>query len=405
MDTLAFPRECPISERSSDRIRTMADLRPHPTAADTRHRPPGHMTVPARRIGVLLLNLGTPEGTDYWSMRRYLKEFLSDPRVIEIPKLIWQPLLQTLVLTTRPQKSGKAYASIWNRERNESPLKTITRDQADGLRAAIQAQYGETVVVDWAMRYGQPAIQPAVQRLKDAGCDRILLFPLYPQYSATTTATACDQAFRKLMSMRWQPAIRTVPSYHDDPAYIDALARSVERHLAELPWVPDMLLVSFHGLPERNLELGDPYYCFCLKTARLLRERLGWPETRVRHSFQSRFGRTEWLKPYTDATVTALAEEGVKRLAVIAPGFASDCVETLEELDGENRELFLEHGGEAFSFVPCLNAHPDHIEMLKGIVERELSGWLPAARQAAHHPVVHPVPAQALPRPLRAAHG
>ena len=340
--------------------------------------PVDHPPVAERRIGVLLLNLGTPEGTDYWSMRRYLKEFLSDRRVIEVPRAIWWPLLNGVILTTRPSKSGAAYATIWNNEANESPLKTISRAQAAAVAQALSERHGDAIIVDWAMRYGEPATGPAIQRLKDQGCDRILLFPLYPQYAAATTATACDQAFRHLMTMRWQPAIRTVPTYHDDPVYIEALAKSVERHLAGLDFTPDLLLVSFHGLPKSYLDKGDPYHCYCVKTARLLRERLGWPKERLRHSFQSRFGKEEWLQPYTDATVAALPGEGVKKLAVVTPGFAADCVETLEEINGQVREIFLEHGGEAFSYIPCLNAEPDHIAMLTGIIERELGGWLPA---------------------------
>ncbi|NYZ11231.1 ferrochelatase [Azospirillum sp. RWY-5-1] len=360
-----------------------------PTPATTAPVGAAPHPVPARRIGVLLLNLGTPEGTDYWSMRRYLSEFLSDRRVIEVPRAIWLPLLQGVILTTRPSRSGKAYATIWNKERNESPLKTISRAQGEAVAAALAARYGDRLVVDWAMRYGLPATADAIQRLKDAGCDRILLFPLYPQYCAATTATACDEAFRKLMTMRWQPAVRTVPTYHDDPAYIDALARLVERHLSTLDFEPDLLLASFHGLPQSYLEKGDPYHCYCVKTARLLRERLGWPETRLRHTFQSRFGRAEWVKPYTDETVKALPAQGIKKLAVISPGFAADCVETLEEVDGQIRELFLEHGGEKFAYIPCLNADPDHIALLTGIIERELSGWLPpsAAADAAPSPL------------------
>lgn len=340
--------------------------------------PSGHPDVPRRRVGVLLINLGTPEGTDYWNMRRYLREFLSDPRVIEVPRLIWWPVLHGIILSFRPFRSGRAYASIWNHERGESPLKTITRAQAEGVARTLDERWGGDVVVDWAMRYGRPAIGPAIQRLKDQGCDRVLLFPLYPQYSASTTATACDQAFRQLMRMRWQPAVRTAPAYHDDPAYIDALARSVRRHLKSTEFEPDVLLVSFHGLPRVYLDRGDPYHCHCVKTARLLAERLGWPAGRVRHSFQSRFGKAEWLKPYTDHTVEALAKEGVKSVAVIAPGFAADCVETLEEIQGEVREAFLAAGGERFTYIPCLNAGADHVAFLAAAVERELAGWLPA---------------------------
>ncbi len=328
------------------------------------------------RIGVLLINLGTPEGTDYRSVRRYLKEFLSDPRVIEVPKAVWWPVLNGIVLTFRPGRSGRAYRSIWNEERNESPLKTITRAQAQGLAALLSARHGERVVVDWAMRYGQPATGPAIRRLRDEGCDRILLFPLYPQYSATTTATANDQAFRQLMRMRRQPSIRSVPAYYREPGYIEALVRSVERHLAQIDFEPDVLLASFHGLPEAYRDRGDPYDRHCIETAELLAARLGWPASKVRHSFQSRFGKAEWLKPYTDRTVEALAREGKKRIAVIAPGFAADCVETLEEIQQEVKDAFMAAGGERFTYIPCLNDNPDHVEFLAEIVERELGGWL-----------------------------
>lgn len=352
-------------------------------------KPAAHPPIPPRRVGVLLINLGTPEGTDYWSMRRYLKEFLSDPRVIEVPKAVWWPILNGIILTVRPGKSGHAYKSIWNEERNESPLKTVTRAQADGVAAAIAARHGDQVAVDWAMRYGQPAIGPAIDRLKAQGCDRILLFPLYPQYSATTTATANDQAYRHLMGLRWQPAVRTAPAYHDEPAYIDALARSVERHLATLDFVPDVLLASFHGLPQAYLDRGDPYHCFCVKTARLLAERLGWAEGKVRHSFQSRFGKAEWLKPYTDKTVEELAGLGITKIAVIAPGFAADCVETLEEIRFQIRDAFLAAGGKHFAYIPCLNDHPDHIALLTGLIERELGGWIDGAPVATPRPADH----------------
>jgi protoporphyrin/coproporphyrin ferrochelatase len=335
--------------------------------------PVDHPPIVTPKTGVLLLNLGTPDGTDYWSMRRYLKEFLSDKRVIDVNPLIWQPLLNLVILSTRPGRSGKAYAAIWNREKGESPLRTITRHQSEKLAAAL-AKHG--LVVDWAMRYGNPSTADVLERMQAAGCRRILLFALYPQYAAATTATAYDQAFRALMSARWQPAIRTVPPYHDHPLYIDALAASIEAHFATLSWRPEVLLASFHGLPKRYLLLGDPYHCQCAKTARLLRERVGWSEERLRLTFQSRFGREEWLQPYTDQTVLTLAQHGVKNLAIVTPGFAADCVETLEEINIAARESFLEHGGENFTFVPCLNEADEHIRLLAEIVRRELSGWL-----------------------------
>ncbi|HZA66533.1 MAG TPA: ferrochelatase [Geminicoccaceae bacterium] len=339
--------------------------------------PAGHPTIKPQRIGVLLLNLGTPDGTDYWSMRRYLKEFLSDRRVIDVNPLIWKPLLNLVILTTRPARSGKAYAAIWNRERDESPLRTITRAQCAELTEALgRALPGHDLLIDWAMRYGNPSTPSVVRKMVEGGCTRLLLFALYPQYAAATTATAYDQAFQALLEERWQPAVRTAPPYFEQPLYIEALARSIESHLAEQSWRPEVVLASFHGLPKRYLMLGDPYHCQCAKTARLLRERLGWDESRLRLSFQSRFGREEWLRPYTDETVLELARAGVKNLAIVTPGFAADCVETLEEIAIGVRELFLEHGGENFTFVPCLNAAADHIALLAELVRRELSGWV-----------------------------
>jgi ferrochelatase len=339
--------------------------------------PVDHPPVRPPRIGVLLLNLGTPDGTDYWSMRRYLKEFLSDQRVIDVNPLLWQPLLNLVILTTRPARSGRAYAAIWNRELGESPLRTITRSQSEKLAATLAAALpGHDLVVDWAMRYGNPATGAVLKRMIEAGCSRVLLFALYPQYAAATTATAYDEAFRALLKERWQPAIRTAPPYHDEERYIEALARSIERHLASLSWRPEVLLTSFHGLPKRYLLLGDPYHCQCAKTARLLRERLGWDEQELRLTFQSRFGREEWLRPYTDETVRSLAQKGVKNLAIVAPGFAADCLETLEEIAIAARESFLEHGGEHFAYIPCLNDADEHIALISELVRRELAGWV-----------------------------
>ncbi len=334
--------------------------------------PPGHPPIAFGKVGVLLVNLGTPDATDYWSMRRYLKEFLSDRRVIELPRLLWWPLLNLVILTTRPKRSGHAYASIWNTERNESPLRTITRAQAEKLAPAFAGD----VVVDWAMRYGTPAIGERIEALKAAGCERILIMPLYPQYSAATTATVNDKAFETLQKMRWQPALRTLPPYHDDPVYIDALARSIERSVAALDFEPECVLASFHGLPKSYFLKGDPYHCHCQKTTRLLRERLGWSADRLRLTFQSRFGKAEWLKPYTDETVAALAKGGMRRLAVVSPGFAADCVETLEEIGTQNAEIFHEHGGEKFAALPCLNDSPEGIDLLEHLARRELSGWI-----------------------------
>lgn len=336
--------------------------------------PAGHPAAPHGRIGVLLLNLGTPDGTSYWPMRRYLKEFLSDERVIEEPKWKWWPILNLIILTVRPSKKGKDYATIWNNEKDEGPLKTITRNQSDRLFERLQAN--PKIVVDWAMRYANPTTESRINTLKDQGCDRILLVPLYPHYAAATSATACDQAFRALMKMRWQPAVRVAPSYHDDPVYIDALARSMTSSLAKLDFAPEKIIATFHGMPEKYLQKGDPYHCQCQKTSRLLRDRLGIAPDRWLTTFQSRFGNDPWLQPYTDMTVERLAREGTKRLALVAPGFSADCLETLEELDGENRHIFEDNGGEKFAYLPALNDSPEGIDVIEAIVRRELMGWI-----------------------------
>jgi ferrochelatase len=343
-------------------------------ATSREHWPVDHPRVECGRIGVLLLNLGTPDATDYWSMRRYLKEFLSDKRVIEEPTWKWWPILNLIILTVRPGKKGKDYDTIWNKELNEGPLKTITRNQSEKLAQRLAAH--PTVVVDWAMRYANPTTASRIEALQKAGCERILLLPLYPQYAAATTATACDQAFRALMAMRWQPFVRVAPAYHDDPAYIDALARSMRRSLAGLDFEPEKIVATFHGMPQKYLEAGDPYHCHCQKTSRLLREALGIPKERWLTTFQSRFGNDPWLQPYTDETVKRLAEEGVKRLVLVAPGFSADCLETLEELDGENRHIFEENGGERFAYLPALNDSEEGMDVIEAIVRRELLGWL-----------------------------
>ncbi len=339
-------------------------------------QPVDHPKIRGGRIGVLLLNLGTPEGTSYRPMRAYLKEFLSDRRVIEEPRWKWWPILNLIILSTRPGRKGKDYASIWNNERNEGPLKTITRSQAEQLAQRLTDLAGDRLVVDWAMRYGLPDVKSRLKALLDQGCDRILLVPLYPQYAAPTSATACDQAFRALMQMRWQPAVRVAPPYHDDPAYIGALADSMRASLAKLAFEPDIILCSFHGMPKEYLLKGDPYYCQCVKSWRLLREALGLSEERFRLTFQSRFGPDEWLQPYTDETVKALAQGGTKSLAIVAPGFSADCLETLEELDVENREIFLHNGGENFAYLPCLNDSEEGIRVIEAVVRRELMGWM-----------------------------
>jgi protoporphyrin/coproporphyrin ferrochelatase len=337
--------------------------------------PADHPPVAMGRIGVLIVNLGTPDATDYWSMRRYLKEFLSDPRVIEENRLKWWLILNLIILTVRPRRKGRDYDRIWNRGRNESPLKTTTRAQAEKLGAALAARDAR-IVVDWAMRYGNPSMPARLDALKAQGCERILIMPLYPQYAAATTATVCDKAFEVLARMRWQPAVRVLPAYYDDPVYIDAVASSVTAGLARLSFAPDVILASFHGMPEDYLARGDPYHCQCVKTARLLRERLGLDESRFILTFQSRFGAAEWLKPYTDATVQGLAERGVKNLAVVMPGFTADCLETLEEIAIENAGIFRRHGGENFAALPCLNDSEAGMAVIRHLAERELSGWL-----------------------------
>jgi ferrochelatase len=337
------------------------------------HWPEGHPGLAQPSVGVVLANLGTPEGTDRASVRRYLKEFLSDRRVVELSPLLWQPILRGVILNTRPAKTARAYEAIWDKQANESPLRRITREQADALGERLEPLGVRTT---WAMRYGRPAIGERIEELAKAGCDRLLLFPLYPQYSAATNATACDAAFRALMRLRWQPSLRVAPAYYDAPGYIGALADSVKRELAGLQWEPEVVLASFHGLPRENLEKGDPYHCHCQKTARLLREALGWDDRRLQLSFQSRFGPKEWLQPYSDETVKRLAGEGVKRLAILCPGFSADCLETLEEVALGLKETFLEAGGESFHYIPCLNTQGPHLDFLENYVRQELGGWL-----------------------------
>lgn len=326
-----------------------------------------HPVLPPRRIGVLLVNLGTPDAPTAAAVKRYLREFLSDRRVVEIPALLWQPILRGIILNTRPRKSAHAYAQVWTED--GSPLAAITARQA----RALAERLGDTVFVDHAMRYGKPAIGERIEALKAKGCDRILIAPLYPQYCAATTATVVDAAFAALKKMRWQPAIRILPPYHDDPAYIAALASSIRDNLAGLDFEPERIVVSFHGMPARTLALGDPYHCHCQKTARLLSEALGRDLT---IAFQSRFGRAKWLEPSTVDVIDQLAAEGITRVAVVAPGFAADCLETLEELAIRGREQFLAAGGERFSYLPCLNDSEPGMAMIDDIIRRELSGWV-----------------------------
>ena len=341
------------------------------------HLPVSHPPVARPKIGVLLANLGTPDNYDYWSMRRYLNEFLSDRRVIDYSPWLWQPLLQLVILSTRPSKSGAAYKSIWNEEAGESPLMTITKAQTAKIKAAMADRYGPDVEVDFCMRYGNPSTPSKVREMVKKGCQRIVFFPLYPQYAGATTATANDQFFRALTKEKWQPSVRTVPAYFDRPKYIEALAQSVERAYAEMAETPDILVASYHGVPKRYLMEGDPYHCQCAKTTRLLKERLGWGDKDIVTTFQSRFGPEEWLQPYTVEEVARLAEAGKKKIAVIAPAFSADCIETLEEINEEIKESFEEAGGESFTYIPCLNDDDAHIEALVDAIEANLAGWVP----------------------------
>ena len=332
------------------------------------NRPDDHPVLPPSRIGVLLINLGTPNAPEPGAVKLYLKEFLSDPRVVEIPSLVWQPILRGIILNTRPKKSAHAYRQVWTPE--GSPLAAITVRQA----AALKDRFGANVIVDHAMRYGRPAIAERLDALKAQGCDRILIAPLYPQYCGATTATANDEAFAHLRRMRWQPSVRTLPPYHDEPEYISALKTVIEMELSRLDFEPEAIVASFHGMPQRTLELGDPYHCHCQKTARLLAGALGRELT---VAFQSRFGRAKWLEPATDKVLTGLAEKGVKKVAVVAPGFAADCLETLEELAIRGREGFLAAGGTHFAYLPCLNDSESGLFMLRTLIRRQLEGWLP----------------------------
>lgn len=336
--------------------------------------PNDHPPAQSGSIGVLVVNLGTPDAPDPASVKRYLKQFLSDRRVIEIPAIAWQPILRGIILNTRPQKSAAAYSKIWT-ERG-SPLADITARQAE----AIAGELGENVIVDYAMRYGRPSIEERLTALTAKGCDRILIAPMYPQYCAATTATVFDEVARVLGEMRWQPALRFLPPYHDDELYLTALADDLSRQVGALAFRPEVMLLSFHGMPQRTLERGDPYYCHCMKTARLLAERLGerqeFEGVRFETTFQSRFGPAQWLEPATDDTLIAEGEKGTKRLVVAAPGFAADCVETLEELALEGRDEFIEAGGEEYAVLDCLNVSSAGVQMLDAMIRRELAGWI-----------------------------
>lgn len=347
----------------------MQAARPDHSAAD-------HPKLPKQKVGVLLANLGTPDNYDYWSMRRYLGEFLSDRRVIDYSPWLWQPLLQLVILSKRPFTSGAAYKSIWNHEAGESPLMTITKAQTAKISQAMQARYGDDVMVEFCMRYGNPSTRSKVAAMTAAGCTKILFFPLYPQYAGATSATACDAFFAALGHEKWQPIARVVEPYFDRPGYIEALAQSVEKAYENLARKPDILICSYHGVPIRYLMEGDPYHCQCQKTTRLLKERLGWADTEIMTTFQSKFGPEDWLQPYTVEEVARQAEAGKKSIAICAPAFSADCIETLEEINEEIRESFEHAGGEEFTYIPCLNDDDAHIAALSDVIAENLQGWV-----------------------------
>ena len=324
-----------------------------------------HPEVKFGKKGVLLINLGTPDSTSWWDIRKYLKEFLSDRRVIEINPILWQIILNLFILTLRPSKTAHAYKKIWRKESNESPLLYFTRCQAHKLKEKIGS---ERIVVDFAMRYGNPSIESKLNLLKNLGCENIIILPLYPQYAAPTTATVCDEVYRSLMKMRWQPSLQVIPHYESEPMYINALIKSIEKKVQLLDWKPDLIISSYHGIPKKYFEKGDPYHCYCQKTTRLMKE--SYSPIDIQTTFQSRFGPQEWLTPYTDKTLENLPSKGVKNLLVICPGFASDCVETLEEINIQGRESFLSNGGENFDLIPCLNDNPDHINLFQNLLKK-----------------------------------
>ena len=326
-----------------------------------------HPDVKFGKTGVLLINLGTPDSTSWWDIRRYLKEFLSDRRVIEVNPIIWQIILNLFILTFRPAKTAKAYKKIWRKENNESPLLFFTREQAKKLNDRIK---NEKLTVDFAMRYGNPSIRSRLIKLKDDGCEHIIILPLYPQYAAATTATVCDEVYRSLMNMRWQPSLQILPHYESEPKYIDALVSSIEKKVKEINWKPDLIISSYHGIPKSYFDKGDPYQCYCQKTTRLMNEK--FKKIEIKTTFQSRFGPQEWLKPYTDKSLEELPKEGVKNLLIICPGFASDCVETLEEINIAGRESFIKSGGENFDLIPCLNDSSQHIDLLHHLLKKNI---------------------------------
>ena len=326
-----------------------------------------HPDIKFGKTGVLLINLGTPDSTNWWDIRKYLKEFLSDKRVIEVNPVLWQIILNLFILNFRPSKTAHAYKKIWLKEANESPLRYYTRNQAEKLQ---QELVGEKVIVDFAMRYGNPSIKSKLNELKNNGCENIIILPLYPQYAAATTATVCDEVYRTLMKMRWQPSLQIVPHYESEPLYVSALVKSIEKKIETISWKPDLIIASYHGIPKKYFDKGDPYHCYCHKTTRLIKEKFSKIE--IQTTFQSRFGPQEWLTPYTDKTLESLSAKGIKNLLVICPGFASDCVETLEEINILGRETFLKNGGEKFDFIPCLNDSSEHIKLFENLVKKYL---------------------------------
>ena len=326
-----------------------------------------HPEIKFGKTGILLINLGTPDSTSWWDIRKYLKEFLSDKRVIEVNPILWHIILNLFILTFRPSKTANAYKKIWLKETNESPLRYFTRNQALKLKQKVE---DENILVDFAMRYGNPSIRTKLHQLKDAGCENIIILPLYPQYAAATTATVCDEVYRTLMKMRWQPSLQIIPHYESEPLYINSLVKSIEKKIQNINWKPDLIIASYHGIPKKYFEKGDPYHCYCHKTTRLIKERFSKIE--IETTFQSRFGPQEWLTPYTDKTLESLPSKGKKNLLVICPGFASDCVETLEEIDILGRETFLANGGKNFELIPCLNDSADHIELFENLVKKYL---------------------------------
>ena len=326
-----------------------------------------HPNIKYGKTGILLVNLGTPDSTNWWDIRKYLKEFLSDRRVIEVNPILWQIILNIFILTFRPSKTAHAYKKIWRKDTNESPLLYFTKMQATKLNNNIS---NKKVFVDFAMRYGNPSIKSKLYKLKESGCENIVILPLYPQYAAATTATVCDEVYRSLMGMRWQPSLQIIPHYESEPMYIDALINSIENKIKEINWKPDLILSSYHGIPKSYFDKGDPYQCYCQKTTRLMKEKFSKIE--IQTTFQSRFGPQEWLTPYTDKTIESLPDKGIKNLLVICPGFVSDCVETLEEINMQGRESFLKKGGKNFDLIPCLNAQPDHIKLFEKLVTKYL---------------------------------